>query len=147
MKSKRYSRRLTGLRVQFFNLPGPASVEGAQLPRFLCGTDCFTHSFETMKKQHFFAAILVALASYSANAQSSSSTTTTRQTTVTPATPASPSMAPAPMTPASTTTTESTTSTMDKAPATVVQTAPAQAMPANAKVKDKRNKTKIKPKH
>ena len=96
-----------------------------------------------MKKQPLALALFFAVCGYSANAQSSTNTTTTRQTTVTPAPAMTPAATPAP---ASTTTTESTTTTAAPAP-TVIQTVPVQTIPAGTKVKDKRNKTKIKPKY
>lgn len=94
-----------------------------------------------MKKQPFLLALLFVAFGYSANAQSSTSTTTTRQTTVTPA----PTTYPA-TTPSSTTTTESTTTTVDPAATTTVIEKPVRVVPADARIKDKRNKTKIKPK-
>ena len=98
-----------------------------------------------MKKQTFIFALFLAVCGFSANAQSSTSTTTTRQTTVTPAPATYPTATPAP---ATSTTTESTTTTTDPASKTVIQAAPTDiVVPANTKVKDKRNKTKIKPKN
>lgn len=100
-----------------------------------------------MKKQPFILALFLAVCGFSANAQSGTSTTTTRQTTVTPAPATYPTATPAPA-PASSTTTESTTTTTDPASTTVIQAAPAETIiPADTKVKDKRNKTKIKPKN
>ena len=97
-----------------------------------------------MNKHHLFAIALLTLGSYSANAQSTT-TTTNKQTTVTPATPATPPMAPATMpTPAATTTTESTTTTT--APA-MAQPTTVETIPADTKIKEKRNKTKVKPKN
>jgi hypothetical protein len=120
-------------------------VKRPAIPAFSDAGHGLTNLIGPMKKQLFLLAILVGAASFSASAQSSTTTTTTRQTTVTPATPATPAYpatAPAP----STNTVESTTTTVQPATPTPA-VSPAPVISTDAKVKDKRSKTKIKPKN
>jgi cytoskeletal protein RodZ len=129
-----------------------ASVKGnVKASLYAYAVYCSPLLFSTLKKQLFLVALLLTVGGYSASAQT---TTTTKQTTVTPATtPASApatTTAPAPAAattpaPAATTTVESTTTTTQPAATTTVEAA-TQPVPADAKVKSKRNKTKIKPK-